>query len=140
MIINLFEKYKDIIYYGFFGVLTTLVNIIFYWLMAHPLGMRTVPSSVIAWIAAVTFAYITNRKWVFHSEANTKPDIVKEIAYFFFCRFATGVIDWIFMYVTVDILNWNDVLMKFIANVIVIVLNYIASKMLIFKHGSGVAK
>jgi len=80
---KLYEKYKDILYYGIFGVLTTLVNIVVYWLMAHPLGRRTVPSSVIAWIAAVTFAYITNRKWVFHSEAHSSKAIIKEIIYFF---------------------------------------------------------
>jgi len=131
---KLYEKYKDILYYGIFGVLTTLVNIVVYWLMAHPLGLRTVPSSVIAWIAAVTFAYITNRKWVFHSEAHSSKAIIKEIIYFFACRLATGVIDWVFMYVTVDMLNLQDVVMKTVANVIVIVLNYVASKLIIFKH------
>lgn len=131
---KLYEKYKDLVYYGIFGVLTTLVNLVVYWLMAHPIGLRTVPSSVIAWIAAVSFAYITNRNWVFHSEANTKASIFREIIFFFLCRLATGVIDWVFMYVTVDILHWNDLIMKFIANVIVIVLNYVASKSVIFRH------
>jgi putative flippase GtrA len=128
-----FEAYKDIIYYLIFGGLTTLVNIVVYWLMAHPLGIMTVPSSVIAWIASVTFAYLTNRKWVFHSTADTGAAIAKEAVYFFLCRLSTGVFDWIFMYVTVDLLNWNDLYMKVIANVIVIVLNYVASKLLIFK-------
>ena len=131
---KLYVKYKDLVYYGIFGVLTTLVNLVVYWLMAHPIGLRTVPSSVIAWIAAVSFAYITNRNWVFHSEANTKASIFREIIFFFLCRLATGVIDWVFMYVTVDILHWNDLIMKFIANVIVIVLNYVASKSVIFRH------
>ena len=133
---RLLKKYKDVLYYGIFGGLTTVVNIATYWLMAHPLGLDTVPSSIVAWVVAVSFAYITNRKWVFHSEAHTKRDVIKEVLYFFACRLATGTIDWMFMYVTVDVLNRNDLLMKFISNVIVIVLNYIASKVLIFKHAN----
>lgn len=131
---DLFNKYKSIVYYGIFGVLTTLVNIAVYWLVAHPLGMKTVPSSIIAWIAAVTFAYITNRQWVFHSTADTASKVIREILYFFSCRLATGAIDWMYMYVTVDLLQWNDVVMKFIANLIVIVLNYLASVLVIFKR------
>ena len=131
---GLYEKYKDIVYYGIFGILTTIVTIVVYWIAAHPLGIKTVPSSVIAWIVAVSFAYITNRKWVFHSEASTTKAVIREVTYFFMCRLATGILDWVFMYVTVDILRWNDVLMKFSANVIVIVLNYVASKLVIFKH------
>lgn len=130
---DLFEKYKDVIPYGIFGVLTTLVNISVYWVMAHILGMRTVPSSIIAWVAAVSFAYLTNRKWVFHSEAHTTRAIIKEILYYFLCRLMTGVFDWLFMYVTVDMLHWHDVWMKFIANVMVIVLNYLASRFVVFK-------
>ena len=114
--------------------MTTLVNIVVYWLMAHPLGIDTVPSSVIAWIAAVTFAFFTNRKWGFNSQANTKELVIKEAVSFYACRLATGVLDWVFMYLTVDIMDFNDVWMKFIANVLVIVLNYIASKFYIFKH------
>ena len=130
---DLFEKYKDIIPYGIFGVLTTLVNIAVYWVMAHVLEMRTVPSSIIAWVAAVSFAYLTNRKWVFHSEAHTTRAIIREILYFFLCRLMTGVFDWLFMYVTVDMLHWHDVWMKLIANVMVIILNYLASRFVVFK-------
>ena len=130
---ELYDKYKDILFYGIFGVLTTLVNIVVYWLMAHVLTIKTVPSSVIAWVAAVLFAYLTNRKWVFHSDKHTAPAIAKEVVYFFLCRLATGVFDWVYMYVTVDCFRWNDLYMKFIANVIVIALNYVASKLVIFR-------
>jgi len=131
---QLYTKYKNIIPYAFFGVLTTIVNIAVYWLMAHPLGLKVIPSTVIAWISAVLFAYITNRKWVFHSEAHTTNAIVKEIFSFFACRLATGLVDLACMFIFVDVLHLNDVVIKFIANVIVIVLNYVASKLIIFKH------
>lgn len=130
----LYQKYKDIIPYGVFGVLTTLVNVAVYWLMAHLANLPTMPSTMIAWVAAVLFAYITNRKWVFHSEAHTRDEIIKEVGSFFACRLATGVVDWLCMLVFVDVLQFNDVAVKAIANILVIILNYIASKAVIFKR------
>ena len=79
---KLYDKYIAIIPYAIFGVLTTLVNIVAYWIMAHPLNMGVMPSTIVAWVAAVLFAYFTNRKWVFHSEANSTKTIVKEILSF----------------------------------------------------------
>ena len=133
MLKQLYEKYKDLIPYAFFGVLTTVVNTVVYWLCAHPLGMPVVPSTVIAWFLAVLFAYLTNRKWVFHSEAVTRREKVREILSFYGCRLATGVIDWLCMYVFVDLFHLNDVAVKVAVNILVIILNYIASKLLVFK-------
>lgn len=130
----LFAKYKDIIPYAFFGVLTTVVNMVVYWVAAHPLGLSVMVSTVIAWIAAVLFAYVTNRKWVFHSQAQGTKEIVQEIVSFFACRLATGVVDWACMFIFVDLLHFNDVIIKATANVLVIILNYVASKLVIFKH------
>ncbi len=130
----LYQKYKDILLYGIFGVLTTLLNIVVYWVMAHPLSLPTMPSTIAAWLAAVFFAYITNRKWVFHSEAHTWKEIIKEVGSFFSCRLATGAVDWLCMLIFVDVLQFNDDVIKAGANVLVIILNYIASKMIIFKH------
>lgn len=131
---GLIEKYKDVIPYLFFGVCTTVVNVASYWVCAHPLGLSVIVSTIIAWILAVLFAYVTNRKWVFHSEAHGAKEIVREIASFFGCRLATGAIDWLCMVVFVDVLKLNDVIIKFLANVIVIILNYVASKLVIFKR------
>lgn len=131
---KLILKYKDIIPYGVFGVLTTLVNIAVYWGMAHPIGLGVMPSTIIAWIAAVEFAYLTNRKWVFHSEAHTPQEVLKEVVSFFACRIATGIVDWACMYIFVDILQCNDVVIKAVANILVIILNYVASKLVIFRH------
>ena len=85
---DLYEKYKDVIPYLFFGVCTTLVNVVAYWICAHILSVNTMVSTVVAWILAVLFAYITNRKWVFHSDAITGKKIVKEVISFFGCRLA----------------------------------------------------
>ncbi len=134
MVKKLMKKYWDTIPYLFFGVCTTVSNVAAYWICAHALGLKTMVSTVIAWIIAVMFAYVTNRKWVFHSEAHEITAICKEMASFFGCRFATGVIDWLCMFFFVEVLNFNDVITKFTANCLVIVLNYIASKFIIFRR------
>ena len=133
MLKELINKYKDIIAYGIFGVLTTIINIVVYWAAAHLLHLDTVPATVIAWIAAVLGAYLTNRKWVFHSEASGGREIMLEILRFFAARLATGIFDWVFMYVTVDRMGWNDVAMKVIANIVVIITNYVLSKLVVFR-------
>ena len=131
-IMQIWKKHKEVLSYLVFGVLTTLVNIVAYWLCAHPLGLGTLPSSVLAWLAAVLFAYVTNRKWVFHSQAVTRQEITREMLSFFACRLATGVVDWVMMFVCVDLLHFNDMVMKILANVVVVILNYVASKLIIF--------
>lgn len=136
----LYQKYKDIIPYGIFGVLTTLVNVAVYWIAAHPLRLETMPSTVFAWIMAVMFAYVTNRKWVFHSTAITAVEIRKEILSFFICRLATGVSDWACMFIFVDLLGFYDVAMKVLANILVIILNYVASRLVIFKRKDNTEK
>ena len=132
-ILKLSEKYKSIIMYLIFGVLTTVVNVVTYYISAHIFSVNTVASSVIAWFAAVLFAYITNRKWVFNSRQTGFKNILFEISRFFLCRFATGVVDWVIMYVFVDLLSFNDIIIKISANIIVIILNYVASLLIIFR-------
>jgi len=130
---QLYTKYKDVIPYLFFGVCTTAVNVASYWVFAHVFHVGTMGSTIVAWILAVLFAYVTNRKWVFHSKASDKKEIMQEIISFLGCRIATGIVDWIGMFVFVEIIGLHDVIIKFLCNVLVIVLNYLASKLIIFK-------
>lgn len=131
---QLLVKYKDIILYGIFGILSTVVNILSYWGFAHPLGIGTMLSTILAWFLTVSFVYLTNRKWVFHSNASTVKEYIKEVVSFFFCRIATGVLDWACMFIFVTLLSLHDVMVKALANILVIILNYIASKLIIFKQ------
>jgi len=133
LIIQICKQYKDVIPYAIFGVLTTVVNIITYYVSSHFGGLSVMQSTVIAWVLAVLFAYITNRKWVFHSNACSLYGIAKELITFFTCRLTTGFVDIGCMYIFVDLLDINDILVKTAANILVIVLNYIASKVIIFK-------
>ncbi|MEE3462006.1 MAG: GtrA family protein [Lachnospiraceae bacterium] len=134
LIIKLWNKYKDMIPYAIFGVLTTIVNIVSYWALAHPLHIGVMVSTILAWFISVLFAYLTNRKWVFHSEAHGIREISREIISFFACRAGTELIDLACMWIFADIMGLNDVVIKTLANVIVIILNYVASKFMIFKH------
>ena len=130
---QLYNKYKEVILYIFFGGCTTLVNIVVYYLCAHPLDMSTTMSTIISWILSVTFAYVTNKIWVFESNVDNKHDLLKEIVSFYGCRLSTGILDLIIMIVFVDILMFNDLIIKILSNILVIVLNYVASKLYIFK-------
>lgn len=131
--IDIIKKYKAIMLYLIFGALTTLVNVLSYWIAAYLFRLQTIVSTIIAWILAVFFAYLTNRKWVFESQTVTRSEVIKEITSFFSCRLATGIVDWGCMFIFVNLLAFNDLIIKFLANMVVIILNYAASKLIIFK-------
>ena len=133
IIIKLVEKYKSLIAYGVFGVMTTLVNIITYNYCYNHLGINNTVSNVLAWILAVVFAYITNKMWVFESKSWQWSVLKREVSAFVSCRLATGVMDIVIMFICVDILEWHAMFMKLLSNVLVIILNYIFSKLIIFK-------
>ena len=133
-LIELFHKYQDVISYLFFGGCSTGVNILSYAFLSHVLGMGTVPASALSWLVTVVFVYVTNRVWVFHSQAEGMSEIFHEFVVFIACRLATGVLDVAIMWLSVDIMGLNDLVMKIVSNVVVVVLNYIASKLIIFKR------
>jgi putative flippase GtrA len=94
-----------------------------------------IPSTVIAWVLSVLFAYITNKLFVFESKSFDSHVLKKEIISFFGCRFFTGVMDVAIMYVAVDLVHSNSTLWKIASNMLVIIINYVASKLIIFKTG-----
>lgn len=119
--------------YFIFGVVTTLVNIVAYYICARLLRLGMARSNIAAWIFAVAFAYLTNRKWVFESSAGEWRMVIREIAEFFLCRLATGGLDLALMYLGCERMHLNDLFVKCLSNGIVILVNYIASKVIIFK-------
>lgn len=131
------KKYKDIILYCFFGALTTLVNIVLYNVCFYLLSTGNLWANIISWIASVLFAYITNKLWVFSSKSFKLNVIVKEMLSFFGCRVFTGLLDILIMYIAVDRLHLTAWLFKILSNIIVIILNYVASKCIIFKKEKG---
>ena len=124
---------KQLILYLFFGVCTTVINTICYGILYELLLVNNVLSTILAWLAAVIFAFVTNKVFVFESKRNNATEKLSEITSFFGCRILTGILDVVIMAVAVDYLRWNGLLWKLISNIIVTIINYIASKFFIFK-------
>lgn len=126
-------KYKGLILYGIFGVLTTIINIATYAVCYRVIGIANVPSDIIAWVVGVAFAFITNKLYVFGSKSMDMKTLFPELTKFVAARLATGVLDVIIMFIGVDVMHGPDVILKVASNVIVIILNYVLSKLVVFK-------
>lgn len=134
MIQKLYQKYREIINYLVVGVLTTVVSLGMYYLCVatfldpgNSLQLQT--ANVISWIAAVTFAYFTNRKYVF---ASRNPNMMREACAFFLSRVGTLLMDMGVMFLAVTLSGMNDKIAKLISQVVVTVANYIFSKFFVF--------
>lgn len=129
---GLLRKNRELISYLVFGVLTTAVNYITYLLFAPLFATTTVPTAI-AWILSVIFAYITNRIFVFRSTARGWRALSFEVISFFGARALSGVLDVAFMWLFADYMGFNDKWMKLISNIFVIIFNYVASKLVVFR-------
>ena len=133
-IIELYYKYKEVINYLIFGALCTVVNFVTYYLFAKILLVEEVTSSGLSWFFAVLFAYITNKLFVFESKTNTKKEFFKEITSFFLARILSGILCDVGTFaLMVKVFKINDIFSKIVTQVMVIVVNYIFSKLFIFK-------
>lgn len=130
------KKNKQVIAYLFFGVCTTMVNMGCYALFFNYLQISNVVSTVLAWLFSVLFAFVTNKGLVFGSKEKRLQTLTKELLSFLGCRILTGILDVGIMWVAVDLQKANGTLWKLISNILVIVINYIASKWIIFKKDS----
>ena len=128
------EKYRDVLSYLFFGVLTTVVNYLIYLPCYNLLGWSAGVSNVLAWIVAVAFAFSTNKPFVFKSRDWSMDVVWPELIKFVGCRIGSGVLETATLFICVDWLDWNGNIWKLITAVLVIILNYIGSKFLVFKN------
>lgn len=132
---NLFSKYREIIMYLIFGVLTTVVSLVVYYLLVYTIlnpdnGIELQIANIISWIASVAFAYFTNRSVVFKSKNKNK---IKEAVSFVGSRVITLLMDMLIMFIGVTIIHGNDKIIKLISQAVVIVSNYVFSKLFVFK-------
>lgn len=132
IIVKWYLDNQETMRYLIFGGLSTLINVVIF--MILDIFSPTIISNSGAWIFSVLFAYITNKYCVFDSKTSSKG-IAKEVVLFVICRIITLIIDLVFMVITIDILHLNKLLMKIISNIIVIIINYILSKLLVFREG-----
>lgn len=136
-LIKLFNKYREVIMYLIFGVLTTVISLLVYYGLVYTVlnpedAIQLQVANIISWVAGVTFAYFTNRKYVFESSNKNR---LKEAGSFVLARVTTLVMDMAIMFLGVTILAFNDKIIKIISQVAVIVANYIFSKIFVFKKG-----
>ena len=132
-IIQLVKKYWSIISYLFFGVVTTVVNMVVYYLCYHLWGISSDLSTVIAWVIAVLTAFLTNKPFVFGSHDWSPKVLLPEAGSFFGCRLGSGRVELVLMHMTVEMLGLPGMLMKLLVNIIVVILNYVASNLLVFR-------
>lgn len=132
--IKLIKKYKETISYLIFGILSTIVNIATYVFFSRIIKINFMVSNIIAWFVAVIFAYITNKFFVFESKNINIKFILKEITSFMSLRILSGLTELILMYIMINLILINDFIVKIITNIVVVILNFIFSKLIIFKN------
>ena len=132
----LYLKYKEIINYLIVGVLTTVVSFITYFVVTRTFlnpnkALELQIANIISWVVAVTFAYITNRIFVFESK---NKNIFLEVFIFFIARVLSLLMDMGCMFIVVTLLKQSDIIGKLVSQVVVTIANYILSKLIVFRH------
>lgn len=130
---GLYYRYKEILMYLFFGVLSTIVSIGSFAWCAVPMKMDPLIANIISWILAVTFAYVTNKIWVFHSVTESFGQLVKEGFNFYVGRLATLGVEEAILFIGINLMGFDSVLVKVVAQVVIVILNYVISKIFVFK-------
>lgn len=130
--ISWFNKYREALLYLFFGGCTTVVNIVAFFIV-RKLGINTYLSNSIAWFLSVIFAFVTNKLFVFSSKGTKTTETIKEFLSFIMFRVLSLIFDTGIMYVLINLLNINEMISKIVSNVFVVVINYVFSKLFIFK-------
>lgn len=128
-----YQRHPDVIYYIFFGGLTTVIGIGTFSFFVYSCSFNEHIANTLSWVFAVTFAFFTNRIWVFNSPTKTVGEFFSQILSFFGGRLFSLGVEEVMIFVFITKLDFNKLLIKIIASVVVLVLNYIISKLIIFK-------
>lgn len=129
---DFYYKHESVMLYLIVGAMTTVVSLITQYVPTF-FGLPTAVNTTISWICAVTFAFFTNKVWVFKDEAREKSDWINQALSFYAARLVTYFAELGFMILTVDVLSQNEYIMKLIAQIFVLIVNYLFSKLLIFR-------
>lgn len=131
---GLYLGYKEVINYLVFGVLAMIVNFVSYYIFAKMLYLDEVISSGLSWFCSVLFAYITNKLFVFESKTETAKAFLVEMTSFFLARILSGVLCDVGTFaLMVKVFHINDIFSKVITQIMVVVVNYLFSKLIIFR-------
>lgn len=127
------QKHREVLLYLLFGGLTTLISIFVFWLCNRPLGLNEHLANGASWVLAVLFAYVTNAAWVFSARPQTKGEALRQLLSFYGGRLATLGAEELILLVFITWLGFDSMLVKLAAQVLVIVLNYVISKLFVFR-------
>lgn len=130
---GIYHKNEEVWNYLISGALGVVISVVSYALCSKLIGLNIIISNVISWIVAVLSMYVTNKLFVFKSKRETKVELIKEFGAFVTARILTLVIETIILYIGADLLKINDIIVKIISQIVVIILNYVFSKIWIFK-------
>lgn len=131
---RIIHRHWDIVIYLLFGILTTVANYVVFFLLHDLANWSATGSNIIAWTVAVAVAYVTHKPFVFHSYDWSLKTVIKELEKFVAVRIGSGVLETLLLLLTVDIFHWSSVVMKLLIGVLVVIVNYIGSKRLVFKE------
>lgn len=132
-IMEIYKKYRELIEYGFWGVMTTLVNYIVYFSCTKLAGIGYLVSNVAAWCVAVLFAFLVNKVFVFRASSWRLKTLVWEFGSFTSARVLSGVMETGLLWLFVQQWGFSDAVIKIVAGVLVIIINYVFSKLVIFR-------
>ena len=128
------KKNRELVNYVVFGVLTTVINIVSYIFITKALTINYKTATLVAWIVSIIFAYVTNKRYVFNSERKTLVKTLTELSSFVMFRVLSVILDLLSMILLVGGLKINDLFAKVITNGLVIIINFLASKYIIFNQ------
>lgn len=136
-VLNIFEpfykKYKEALLYLFFGGLTFFLSIFLFWFMDSVMHLNELVNNTIDWVICVAFQFFTNRTWVFDGKVDTKKDFIKQAGSFTAGRLFTLVVENIIIFIFITLMHFPKMPVKLAATFVVIVLNYVISKLIVFK-------
>lgn len=129
----LYAKYGDILRYLIIGGITTLIDVGMFALLGGALGLHYVPAKLICWVLAVAFAFVGNKWIVFRSETRDRRDLFREAGSFLLMRLISLAFNYGFLYLTIDVFGWGENLSNLLGNGFVIIVNYVLSKLVVFR-------
>lgn len=131
-----YQKHREGLLYLFFGGLAFFLSLFIFWLFVTPFGLNELIANVISWIIVVYFAFTTNRIWVFKATTNSTKEFFIQMKNFYIGRIATLIVEEGILLVFITLMGLNSLIIKIIAQVVVIILNYIISKIWIFRKSN----
>jgi len=132
-----YEKRRDIVLYIFFGGLTTVVSFFTFWLFADGFSLDVFIANTISWVLAVAFAFFTNRIWVFEAPTTNKKDFLVQLILFYGGRLLSFAFEMAVLFIFIKQLGLNKLIVKLLATIIVLILNYIISKVIVFRKNKA---